>query len=227
MGVVGADKAIVRIMTWSDRGDWRDRRETVVEDHLDPVATALELAPDEIMEAAGDEAMRQIIAFAFEDFLTCDFEPDQQNVVDDYLAHRGAKESAQVRDYLRALRSSAIGLYEVTETVAGSHFWARDLVRGGEPVQVEDRLASTSVARWDRLAARLLPLGERICLSTAILRLEFDDARGILDQITWLRSQFKREIARQARRHGVPRAALAPLPIDDAVRRHRCSARPG
>ena len=122
MGVVGADKAIVRIMTWSDRGDWRDRRETVVEDHLDPVATALDLAPDEIMEAAGDEAMRQIIAFAFEDFLTCDFEPDQQNVVDDYLAHRGAKESAQVRDYLRALRSLAVGLYEVTETVAGSHF---------------------------------------------------------------------------------------------------------
>jgi hypothetical protein len=97
MGAVGSDKAILAIMTWSDREEWRDRRETVVEDHLGPVSDALELTPEEIVEAAGDRAIHQIVAFAFEDFLTCNFEPDQQNVVDDYLKRRGWKESAPVK----------------------------------------------------------------------------------------------------------------------------------
>jgi hypothetical protein len=217
MGAVGSDKAILAIMTWSDREEWRDRRETVVEDHLGPVSDALELTPDEIVEAAGDRAIDQIVAFAFEDFLTCDFEPDQQNVVDDYLKRRGWKESAPVKRYLRALRHSVVSLYEVTETVPGSHFRARDLVRGGEPVRIEDKLASESLVRWDRLAARLLPIGGRTYLSAGVLWLAFDDARGILDQIAKLRASFNREIGREARRHGILRAALGALPVEDAI----------
>ena len=217
MGAVGSDKAILAIMTWSEREEWRERRELVVEDHLGPVSDALELTPDEIVEAAGDRALHQIVAFAFEDFLTCNFEPDQQNVVDDYLKRRGWKESAPVKRYLGALRRSVISLYEVTETAPGSHFWARDLVRGGEPVRIEDKLASQSLVRWDRLAARLLPIGGRTYLSAGVVWLAFDDARDLLDQIAKLRASFNREIGRQARRHGIPRAALGALPVEDAI----------
>jgi hypothetical protein len=217
MGAVGSDKAILAIMTWSDKEEWRDRRETVVEDHLGPVSGALELTPDEIVEAAGDRAIGQIVAFAFEDFLTCNFEPDQQNVVDDYLKRRGWKESAPVKRYLRALRDSVVSLYEVTETVPGSHFRARDLVRGGEPIRIEDKLASENLVRWDRLAARLLPIGGKTYLSAGVLWLAFDDAREILDQIAKLRASFNREIGRQVRRHGILRAALGALPVEDAI----------
>jgi hypothetical protein len=217
MGAVGSDKAILAIMTWSDKEEWRDRRETVVEDHLGPVSGALELTPDEIVEAAGDRAIGQIVAFAFEDFLTCNFEPDQQNVVDDYLKRRGWKESAPVKRYLRALRDSVVSLYEVTETVPGSHFRARDLVRGGEPIRIEDKLASENLVRWDRLAARLLPIGGKTYLSAGVLWLAFDDASEILDQIAKLRASFNREIGRQVRRHGILRAALGALPVEDAI----------
>jgi hypothetical protein len=217
MGAVGSDKAILAIMTWSDKEEWRDRRETVVEDHLGPVSGALELTPDEIVEAAGDRAIGQIVAFAFEDFLTCNFEPDQQNVVDDYLKRRGWKESAPVKRYLRALRDSVVSLYEVTETVPGSHFRARDLVRGGEPIRIADKLASENLVRWDRLAARLLPIGGKTYLSAGVLWLAFDDASEILDQIAKLRASFNREIGRQVRRHGILRAALGALPVEDAI----------
>ena len=217
MGAVASDKAMLAIMKWSDREEWRDRRESVVEDHLAPASDALELTPDDIAKAAGDRAIHQIIACALEDFLTCDFEPDQRNVVDDYLKRRGWKESTPVKQYLRALRSSVMSLYEVTETVPGSHLFARDLVRGGESVRVEDKLASESVVRWDRLAARLLSIGGKTYMSAGVLWLAFEDAKEILDRIAKLRTGFSREIGREARRHGIPRAAVDALPVEDAV----------
>jgi hypothetical protein len=217
MRAVGSDKAFDAITKWSDREAWRHRRDTVVQDHLGPVAEALELTSDEIVAAAGDDSIHQVILCAFEDFLTCDFEPDQQNIVDDYLKRRGWKESAPVKQYLRALRRSVISLYEVTETMPASHFWARDLVRGGAPVRIEDKLASESVVRWDRLAARALPIGGRTYLSAGLLWLAFDDSRAILDRIARLRSRFRQEIGRQARRHGLPSAPLRALPVEDAI----------
>ena len=66
MGAVGSDKAILAIMTWSDREEWRDRREKVVEDHLGPVSDALELTPDEIVEAA----LRQVLDRHYRETLT-------------------------------------------------------------------------------------------------------------------------------------------------------------
>ena len=79
-----------------------------------------------------------------EDFLTCDFEPDSRNIVDDYLKRRGWKGPVAVKQYLQALRRSTMNLYEVVDTTPGSHFVVRDLVRGGEPVQVVDKRGSQS-----------------------------------------------------------------------------------
>ncbi|HEX6015473.1 MAG TPA: hypothetical protein VFY87_27475, partial [Geminicoccaceae bacterium] len=99
----------------------------------------------------------------------------------------------------------------------GSHFVARDLVRGGEPVRVADRLGSKSVARWDRLAARLLPIGGETYMAGGALRLEFDDAAAVVEGIAGLRKELERTLGRRAGRGGVPREALAALPVDEAV----------
>ena len=65
--------------------------------------------------------------------MTCNFEPDGRNVVDDYLKRRAWKEPAAIKRYLEALRRSTMSVYEVIDTTPGSHFVVRDLVRGGEP----------------------------------------------------------------------------------------------
>lgn len=217
MGAVGSDKAFLAIMEWSSRDDWQADRERVVGDHLGPVCDALELSPDQIADVLGNAPFFQVMACVLEDFLTCEFEPDQRNVVDDYLKRRGWKESAPVKRYLKALKESAIGIYEVTGTAAGSHFFARDLVRGGAPVRVEDKLASASLVIWDRLAARLLVLGGKTYLSGGILPLSFADARSLLERIAMVRAAFTREVGREVRRLGVSRADLERLPIDHAI----------
>lgn len=217
MGATGSDKAIAAIMKWSTREDWVERRETVVEDHLGPLCDAFKLSPLEISEVLGREGFGQLMGCAFEDFLTCRFEPDQRNIVDDYLRRRGWKESAPAQRYLRALQQSIMSIYEVTDMAAGSHFWARDLVRGGEPVRVEDKLASANLVRWDRLAARLLPIGGKTYMSGGVLWLSLEDAREVVKEIVEQRKSLGRRLRRRAGRAGIERAEIDALPIDDAI----------
>ena len=115
--------------------------------------------------------------------MTCDFEPDGRNVIDDYLKRRGWKEPAPVRHYLEALRRSVMSLYEVVGTTPGRHFMARDLIRGGEPIQVKDKLASQSLAQWDRMAARMLPVGNEVHMAGGVVPLTFEDSSALLDEI--------------------------------------------
>jgi hypothetical protein len=217
MGASGSDQAIAAILKWSGREGWRERFDAVLAAHLAPACEAAGVAPDELPELLGEQAYVQLVGCALEDFLTCDFGPDRRNVVDDYLKRRGWKESASVKRYLQALRRSTLSVYEVIDTTPGSHFVARDLVRGGEPVRVADRLGSKSVARWDRLAARLLPIGGETHMAGGALRLDFDDAAAVVEGIAGLRKELERTIGRRAGRGGVPREALAALPVDEAV----------
>lgn len=217
MGASASDQAIAAILKWSGREGWRERFDAVLAAHLAPACEAAGVTPDELPELLGEEAYVQLVGCALEDFLTCDFGPDGRNVVDDYLKRRGWKESASVKRYLQALRHSTLSVYEVVDTTPGSHFVARDLVRGGEPVRVADRLGSKSVARWDRLAARLLPVGGETCMAGGALRLEFDDAAAVVEGIAGLRKELERTLGRRAGRGGVPREALAALPVDEAV----------
>jgi hypothetical protein len=213
----GSDKAIAAIMKRSSREDWREQRETVVEEHLGPVCEGLDLTPLEISDLLGSAGFAQLMGCAFEDFLTCRFEPEQRNVIDDYLKRRGWKESVPGKRYLRALQQSIMSVYEVTDTAAGSHFWARDMIRGGEAIQVDDKLASENMVRWDRIAARLLPIGGKTYMSGGTLWLSFEDTRAIMEEIVEHRRGLKRSIARRARRRGIDRSALDSLPIDDAI----------
>jgi DNA invertase Pin-like site-specific DNA recombinase len=76
-----------------------------------------------------------------------------------FTRYCGWKESIPARDYLRALRGSVMSLYEVVEVKPGRGLVLRDLVRVGEPVEVDDQLGSQSAAIWDRIAARVLSIG--------------------------------------------------------------------
>src|SRR3546814_2920227 len=66
------------------------------------------------------------LGFAFNVFeaalLTRTIEPGDRNIVDDYIRRRGWNESGSTKIYLRALRSSVMSLYEVSEVEPGSGF---------------------------------------------------------------------------------------------------------
>jgi hypothetical protein len=134
-------------------------------------------------------------ACAFEDFCSRRPASRRSNVIDDYLDQRGWKESIQARDYLRALRGSVMSLYEVVEVKPDRGLVLRDLVRGGEPVEVDDQLGSQSAAIWDRIAARVLSIGGRHYLSGAVLNFEQEPAEAVLRVFRISPERAKRSIA--------------------------------
>src|SRR5258708_1005571 len=144
------------LMKWLTRNPWDDRFSDILADHMLPACDENGLDEDELIAIVGkDRFMSTVWACAFEDLLTREFD-DGSNIVDDYLKRRGWKENAVVRAYMAALRTSTVSLYEVSDIVRDTSFRARDLVRGGEPVLVSERLATRSLKQWDRLAARVL-----------------------------------------------------------------------
>jgi hypothetical protein len=73
-----------------------------------------------------------------------------------------------------------MSLYEVAEVKPGVGLVLRDLVRGGGPVEVDERLGSERLVRWDRIGARVLKVGGRRCLSGAVLRFPHEVSEIVL-----------------------------------------------
>ncbi|MCK1736153.1 hypothetical protein IVA79_19930 [Bradyrhizobium sp. 138] len=171
------------LIKWSTRDRWVDHFDDVLADHVLPACDEIGLEMDEIVAIMGEELfMSTVWACAFEDFLTREFD-DGDNAIDDYLKRRGWKETASVRTYLAALRRSTMSLYEVSDIVPGASFRARDLRRGGEPILISERSATRSLKPWDRIAARVVQVGEKMQIGGGMLVFERDTADELLEAL--------------------------------------------
>lgn len=175
------DEAIRHLSVWARRSPWQRLWDEVLEQHVGAVARKAGLDHDALEAELGHHAHMMLLGCAFEDFLSRRVdERGRNNIIDDYLDQRAWREAPVVREYLRALRDSVMSLYEVVDKVPGTHLVLRDLVRGGEPVTVDERLGSLSTARWDRLGVRVLRVGERNVLSGGLLHFPFEAAERVL-----------------------------------------------
>ena len=128
------------LMKWIRRDEWRDAFEEALERHLMTACNRAGVEMSELAEALGDHAQTNLWGCAFEDFLTREDDAGR-NIVDDYLKRRGWKESATDRRYMTGLRNSVMSLYEVSAIEPGVSFFARDLIRGGDPMTVSEHSA--------------------------------------------------------------------------------------
>lgn len=195
------------LMKFVDRAEWAEAFEDVLAEHFATALDTLDLEFDDIPGLLGDDWARTLWGCAFEDFLTRHVVPDGRNVVDNYLKRRGWKESAQNRTYIAALRSSFMSLHEVSDIVPGQSFRARDLVRNGEPVLVHERSATQTLKPWDRIAARLVSVGERTVIGGGVLPFSQEAASMLLRGLTG------------AENEGGPRTGRAAAPNADMLRR--------
>jgi hypothetical protein len=157
------------LMKFLARDEWRDCFEEVFDDHFGPVLDGGDMEFEDIAEILGDDWAMTLWGCAFEDFLTQDFEVKGGNIVDEYLKRRGWKENAQAKAYMKALRSSIISLYEVSDIEPGKSLMARDLIRGGDPVSVSEGTATKTLKQWDRIAARVVPVMGRNVFAGGLL----------------------------------------------------------
>ena len=168
------------LMKWLTRAEWRDRFAEVYDHHLLPACRRTGFDAEEVIAILGENwFMTTVWGCAFEDFLTRE-SADGRNIVDDYLKRRGWKESASARAYISALRTSVMSLYEVSGIVRDTSFRARDLVRGGDPILISERLATRSLAQWDRIATRVVEVGSQMRISGAVLPYDRDASEKVL-----------------------------------------------
>lgn len=148
--------------------DWGACFDEVLEQHLGPALDAAEVSFDDLKKILGPDVAMTLWGCAFEDFLTQEWDGGA-NFVDAYLKRRGWKEGPRNSAYMRALKTSVMSLYEVSEIVPGKSLMARDLLRAGEPVFVQEGTATRTLRQWDRIAARIVPSDGKTILAGGLL----------------------------------------------------------
>ena len=169
------------LMKFLARDEWRECFEYVFYDHFGPVLEVGDMEFEDLTEILGEDWAMTLWGCAFEDFLTQDFDVEGGNIVDEYLKRRGWKENAQAKAYMKALRTSVMSLYEVSEVVPGKSLIARDLIRGGDPIAVSEGTATKTLKQWDRVAARIVPLMGKNVFGGGLLPFAPQAADGLFD----------------------------------------------
>lgn len=177
------------LMKYADRAPWDEAMAEMLSAHLDPACEATGLEPDAIFEIIGDHWQGPLWGCAFEDLLTQELEPDDQNLVDDYLKRRGWNEKAPNKAYMRALRDTVMSLYEVSEVVPGQSMTLRDLLRNTAPITVQERSATQTLVNWDKIAARIVEVNGRHLISGALLPFSTDGAARVIDAFARLSAE--------------------------------------
>lgn len=163
------------------RDDWAFQFEEVMGDHFWPVMDEFGLDHEDIGEVLGTHWAMTLWGCAFEDFLAQAFEPDGRTFVDIYLKSRGFKETARSKAYLKAISTSVISLYEVSDVVPGKSFLARDLLRGGDPVAVSEGTATQTLRQWEKIAARIVHIGDINVITGGILPYSPEASEALLE----------------------------------------------
>ena len=171
------------LIKFLDRDGWGMHLEDVMAAHFGPAMKQFSIEYGAIAENLGGHWGAALWGCAFEDFLTRRFGPDSRNIVDDYLKRRGWRETIQSKAYMKALRTSVMSLYEASDIIPGKSFLARDLVRGGDPVLVSEISATQSLNSWDRLAARIVRIGDKHIMSGGMLPFSVEAAARILENL--------------------------------------------
>lgn len=171
------------LIKFLSRDEWEDCFQEIFDDHFREILDDGDLDFEDLAEVFGDHWAMTLWGCAFEDFLTQDFDVQGGNIVDEYLKRRGWKESAQAKAYMKALRTSVMSLYEVSDVVPGKSLMARDLIRGGDPVLVSEETATKSLRQWDRIAARIVAVGDKSVLSGGLLPYTLAASDAVFDAL--------------------------------------------
>ena len=218
------DKAVRNIKNWADRSEWSDELSIFFDAHFATAREHMDISPDEFHnEIVESDYGGMLFGIVFEDFLSRSLSPSNKNIIDDYLARRGWRESVVGRRYLQQLRNSVLSLYEVIQVSPGKHCELTDLVRGGKAIRVHENMGTLNMVKWDRIAARVLNTNGKYTFSGGILPFPREASQELLGVLMKSRKQFRR---RRSRRAGTSPKAIpaSPASPDDVFLRDACPA---
>ena len=218
------DKAVRNMKNWADRSEWSDELSIVFDAHFAAARKHVDISPEEFHQnIVESDYGGMLFGIVFEDFLSRNLSPSNKNIVDDYLARRGWRESVVGRRYLQQLRISVLSLYEVIQVSPGKHCELTDLVRGGKAIRVYENMGTLNMVKWDRIAARVLNTNGKCSFSGGILPFTHEASQELLSALTKSRKNFRR---RRSRISATNPKANPPSPesLDDLFLRDACPA---
>ena len=167
------------------RAEWAEPFEDVLDEHFGGACDAFDLDGLEDLGSILDaDWVSTLWGCAFEDFLTRTVGSQNHNIVDVYLKKRGFKEQVQAKRYMKGLRHSTMSLFEVSDIEPGQSMLLRDLIAGGDPVRVHETTATQTLGSWQKIAARLVPMGERTIIAGGMLPFSQESAAALLTALT-------------------------------------------
>lgn len=181
----------------SREGDWRDRLQEVVAEHLMPALEEFEIDHDDLAELLGEQWSGVLWGCGFEDFLGQHY--DDGNIVDLYLKRRGWKETVLNRAYFAALRDASVSLYEVSDVQPNISMVLRDLLSDTAPVTVREKSATRTLKQWDRIAVRVVAERDHHVISGALLPFSADAADFLFAGLRDALKLKKRDVLRLTR----------------------------
>ena len=180
---MASSTSVSGLIKWLAKDPWRDAFLGVLDEHVGSILDDHGLSQfDDLAGLIDVHWTMTVWGCAFEDFLTRDF-PGTGYMIDDYLKRRGWKETVRNKAYIAGLKNSMLSLYEASEIKPGDSFLARDLIRSGEPVLISERTATKTIRPWDRLALRIVELGETNVIGGGLLPINLDDSEVLLAAI--------------------------------------------
>jgi len=161
---------------------WSERLSVVLGEHFLPAAGQAGLDRQEAWDALG-EFTGQVFGGALEDLCTRRYEDPPQNVVGDFLKKRGLRLPPLAKSYLEALRDSVPGVYEAVAVQPGHGVTIRDLLIGGDPIDVIEVSGSRQIVQWDKLAARVVEHGGKRVFTGGVFPLATESSKAVIDEL--------------------------------------------
>ncbi len=167
------DKAIRHLMDYpAQQEEWATLYDEFFDQMFSPLAERFSAELDEVQQLILDgELGFMAFGYLFEEFATVTWVgiESERSLIDDYLKHRGWRESGAGRRYLQALNKAELKLWEVVDVKPGA--WVEVRVAGSatKPVRVTEKSGSEQLHPWDCLAARVLRLDGQTMFSGGML----------------------------------------------------------
>jgi hypothetical protein len=175
-------RATASLANWSDRPEWEDPADEILDEHL-AVCNDLGISDDDLIEVVSQNGYDTLISFATEDLCTRRVGPEARNLVDDYLAYYGERESPDVKAFMLALRDSRASLYEVVDVRQSRHVVLQDRLRDDLPaVAVDDADLAKMIRIGAFIVARVVTV-KQPAVTAAVLSLDSESGNRLLDRL--------------------------------------------
>lgn len=140
-----------------------------------------------------DEGYYEYADINFHEWLVHDWVPceDGKTIVDHFI-NNNLRLTADELKILNMMNKSVISLYEIQEVFPGNGFILKDLLMGGE-YDVMEKLASTTLRKWDIFATRLMILDGKFIMSGCIYPYPLMEKESIINYIKEEFEDFKED----------------------------------